>query len=150
MKSLLLAILLLWSVPAFAQFQKPPGLTLPTVMVPDYNLTISVWAFDTAIVGQYIGVYELHNDGLWYGCVNNPRPSTNFDADVTAAGGANAWLATVGRGQINEALALCYPPITGIPGPPPPPTAGVVALVNYGLQSFKLVVTNGLPVMAGK
>lgn len=148
-KIVFLLFALLWTAPAFAQFQKPPGLMLPTIVVPDYNLTISVWAFDTAIVGQYLGVYELHNDGLWYGCVHNPRPNGAFESDVVAAGGADMWLATIGRGEINEALGLCYPPM-GTVGPPPPSNAGAVALVNYSLQSFKLVMVGGLPVMVPK
>lgn len=150
LRVVLFALALFLTAPAHAQFVKPAGLLLPTVVVPDYNLTVSVWAVDTGFIGQYLGVFEQHNDGQWYGCTHNMGPDDNLAAEVTAAGGPQAWLATIGMAAVNEALRLCYPPITGSAGPPPPASAGVIGQVNYTLQSYRLSVVNGQAVMAGK
>jgi len=149
-KVALFALALFLSAPAHAQFQKPGGLNLPTLTIPDYGLTVSVWAYDTAVIGAYIGVFEQHNDGLWYGCTHNMSPDGNFEANVTAAGGPQAWLANYGMAAVNEALRLCYPPFTSTPGPPPPASAGNVAGVNYSLQSYKLNMVNGYAVLGPK
>ena len=84
----LILFLGLMAHPAHAQFSKPAGLNLPTVQIPDYNLTVSVWAYDTGFVGAYIGVFELHNDGQWYGCTHNMLPDGSFEQHVNDAGGA--------------------------------------------------------------
>lgn len=142
MRTLILALALLFSLPAAAQYHKPTGVVLPTLSLPDYGVTVSVWAYDTGFVGGAVGIFEMHNDGQWYGCTNNPTLSGTFEQDVVDAGGAVPYLTAV-LPQLNRALSLCYPPI-GAPSVPPPANAGSVVNVNYALQAFKFSVVNGV------
>lgn len=145
--ALLLALTFAFIQPAAAQFTKPHG-NLPILAVPDYNVTISVWAIDTGVIGAYTGVFELHSDGHWYGCTNNPLADGNFEATVAAAGGAQAWLAGPGAAAINLAMSKCYPAIAA--GNPDIPAASNSAVdqINYTLQSYSLKLVNGAPVLA--
>lgn len=117
MKRILLALALLFSLPAQAQtiFAKPAG--VPTVHVEDYNVTISVWAANTG-VGEIVGVFELQG-GEWRGCQGcSTAPAyAGLAPQVAAAGGPEAFVRTVAVPAINAILQKRYPPIVsgGVP-----------------------------------
>ncbi len=148
MKYLILALALLFSLPASAQFAKPGGVQLPIVTLPDYGKTVSVWAFDTGVLGGAVGIFEQHLDGQWYGCPYNPSLSGSFEQDVVDAGGAVQYLARI-LPDLNRALAMCYPS-QGAASAPPPANAGSVAQVNYALQSFTFKMVGGVAVLSAK
>lgn len=144
MKIYALLAALLFSTPAFAQFVKPDG--VPTAVVPGYNVTIGVWATFSP-VGGYIGVFEQHSDGQWYGFTGNGTvPDTTFSDKISAAGGPSAWLASVGVPKINSVLAARFPAYTPVPGPVP---SDPIQAINYYLStSYTLKQVGGVEALA--
>lgn len=128
------------SSPALA-YTKPPG--APTLTLPDYGLTISVFATATG-VGKGIGVFEFRpatNDwGLCGDCIVDPQLDADFEAQVMIAGGGAGYVQRK-KGEINALLARRYPAI----GAPPMTT---LEQVNAAVAAQALQLVNGLPVFA--
>lgn len=151
MKRLLLAVALLVfgaaaSAPAHAQFVKPDN--VPTTNVPDYNITLGVWALDS-LVGSYVGFFEYHpQDGKWYGWPGNgTQPSINFEQDVANAGGPNQFILH-NLSFFNTILANRYPPIGS---PPAPPGLGAVSQLNAALwANFTFKAVGGVETIGAK
>lgn len=144
---------------AHAQVVKPAG--VPTVVVPGYGQTISVFAYTIAGYNMGVGVF-VQQGASWQGVLTsagagtagNGRASANpadIQNEITAAGGATNWLNASGaRQQINLILSLAFPPMNGTPLPQP--TSGdPVDNVNYSLSTaFQFVLQNGVPVIVAK
>lgn len=154
MKRILFALTLLlapWG--AYAQNQKPEG--VPTAVVPDYNVTIAVWADHTPI-GDRIAVWELQN-GNWSTCGNCssfpvnplvlPLTTGSMEGDIAAQGGSlDAYLSNVGKPIINVILRSRFPPFGQ-----PPTSADPVVQLNYKLGiAYQLRVVGGVEVLAPK
>lgn len=140
MKRILFALFLLFPLTAHAQFAKPPG--APTAAIANYGLTAGVWMVNSP-VGAQLSIFEQHADGQWYGFYpNGTDGDQNFDATIAAAGGASAWLSTIGIPKINQILATRYPPI----GPTPPKDS--VGQVNFALGSYTLKSVAGVEVLS--
>lgn len=141
MRGIILAIGLLFSTAANA-YTKPQG--APEIVVPGRNVTIAIWADQTA-VGHGIGIFELRA-GTWYLCgtciVDVEYPT--LDNAVNAAGGALPYVASKVP-AINAKLAALYPASNA------PPTGSTIERVNQALSgSFALGLVNGSPVLAPK
>jgi hypothetical protein len=139
MRSIIIAALLLFSTAANA-YTKPAG--TPEIVVPGRNVTIAIWADQTA-VGHGIGIFELRA-GAWYLCgtciVDVEYPT--LDNAVNAAGGALPYVASKVP-AINAKLAALYPASNA------PPTGSTIERVNQALSgSFALGLVNGSPVLA--
>lgn len=129
---LLLAFLSL-ATPALAQ--KPDG--VPAAVVPDYNVTIAVWADHTPL-GDRIAVWELQN-GNWSTCGNCstfpvnplvvPLTTGSMEGDIAAQGGSlDAYLSNVGKPIINVILRSRFPPFGQ-----PPTSADPIVQINWKL-----------------
>lgn len=136
MVKLLFAALLLFSTAANA-YTKPVG--APEILVPGRNVTVAIWADQTAI-GHGIGIFELRA-GTWYLCgtclIDVEYPT--MDNAVNAAGGAVPYVASKVP-AINAKLAALYPATNA------PPTGSAIERVNQALSgSFALRVIDGSP-----
>lgn len=136
----LIAALLLFSSPAWAvDYVKPPG--APELFVPGYNVTVSVFAVQTA-VGHGIGVFELRGSS-WYlcgKCLVSPEYPT-MDGPVSNAGGSDAYVLSK-LPEINAVLAQQYPAKQS--------TGTTLDKVNTSLTAYTLQMVDGVPVLAGK
>lgn len=121
-----------------AGYPKPAG--VPEVYVPNYGVTVAVGAVHTAI-GDGIGVLENNGSGVWTLCgICLADPAIpNLDADVAAAGGTSAYVASK-LSALNAILAARYPAIGGGP-------VTTLDQVNQALQSQALRLVNGSPVL---
>lgn len=121
-------------------YSKPQG--APELVLPDYGLTISVFAVKTPL-GEGIGVLEyrpLQQDwSLCGNCVTSLEYPDMTQA-VKAYGGGDVYLRAK-RGEINDILARRYPgigaPVTGL------------ELVNSALKvpGVSLGLVNGIPTL---
>lgn len=130
LKHILIAFCFILPCTVHAQAVKPQGAL--TATIPDYNITIGIWAVDTP-VGGYVELFTLQGN-QWFGCDDcylSGQPEFNFDAVVNAQGAA-AFVRNVVVPSANAQLARRFPPIPSGGSPaPPPPTAGGVSQVNY-------------------
>lgn len=121
-------------------YSKPQG--APELALPDYGLTISVFAVKTPL-GEGIGVLEFRPLQQDWSLCGNCVTSLEYP-DMTQAvkgyGGGDVYLRAK-RGEINDILARRYPgigePVTGL------------ELVNASLkvQGVSLVLVNGIPTL---
>lgn len=120
-------------LPAQAQtvFAKPDGAL--TATLPDYHVTIGVWAVVTPI-GGFLGVFELQPNGTWIysGSGGFEYADATFGPDVVAMG-AMQWLLSNGIPRANLTLASRFPPIGA-------PTTDPIAQVNTALGAgFQII-----------
>lgn len=118
-----------------AGYPKPAG--TPEVYVPNYGVTVGVWAVHTAI-GDGIGVFEKSGSD-WNLCgyclVDAAIP--NLDSDVAAAGGPSGYVQSK-LSALNTILAARYPAIGGGP-------VTTLDQVNQALGGYALRLVNGSP-----
>jgi len=140
MRSIIIAALLLFSTAANA-YTKPAG--SPEIVVPNYGVTVAVFAAQTAI-GHGIGVFEYkpaQNDWTLCGtCFLAEYPT--MDGPVAAAGGPGPYVESK-RAAINAILASRYPASST------PSSGSTIDRVNQALSgSFALGLVNGSPQLA--
>lgn len=123
-------------------YQKPQG--IQSLAVPDYNVTIGVWAVKTPLNGDAIGVFEYRpatQDWSLCGICVTTVETPSMDAAVNAAGGGDPY-AQSKLPEVNAILAMRYPVIG------PTPTTGIDK-VNQALAGghFILVFVDGVPTL---
>lgn len=147
MRAIILALLLLLPATAHAQFAKPLG--VPTYVVPDYNIEITVFASHNDMLGDRVAAYNLQS-GQWFGIPGAATPFyTNLPAVIAAAGGEDAFIRQTVLPAINAGLAVAFPPMNF--GGPAPPPGNPVATINFLLGTgYTIRTQNGLPTLAPK
>src|SRR3990167_7256667 len=108
---LILALTLIAAPAAAIDYTQPPG--APQILVPNYGVTVSVFAAQTAI-GHGIGIFERKPDGSWSlcgQCIISPEYPT-LDNAVARVGGPGPYIESK-RAGIDAVLASRYPAIGG-------------------------------------
>lgn len=108
---LALTFLLAPMAPAAAQYQPTNG--MPTIDVPHYNVTVSIWSAETYI-GALAGIFEKNSAGLWYK-FGGPDPATDLYDRIMAAGGYHPYVVNVLLPIFKASLAQRYPAVGGGP-----------------------------------